>query len=306
MVKVRIGTRGSRLALWQADYIEKLLNQMNQEITLERIIIKTKGDRDQSSSLTQIGGQGVFTKAIEDALLDNRIDLAVHSLKDLPSNMTPGLCLAAVPERGPVEDVLVTKEGININDLNKDASVATGSIRRRSQLLNLRPDLQISDLRGNIETRLNKLYQKGLDGIIMARAAIFRLGLDQVKFYTFSTDEMVPGVGQGAVGVQTRADDSTINEIVKGISHQDTFNAVSAERAFLDELDSGCQFPVGAYAQVLGDRLKITGFVGSEDGREIYRENSKGPVSAADEIGRELAQLFIKQGAQELLANFNG
>ena len=306
MVKVRIGTRGSRLALWQADYIEKLLNQMNQEITLERIIIKTEGDRDQSSSLTQIGGQGVFTKAIEDALLDNRIDLAVHSLKDLPSNMTPGLCLAAVPERGPVEDVLVTKEGININDLNKDASVATGSIRRRSQLLNLRPDLQISDLRGNIETRLNKLYQKGLDGIIMARAAIFRLGLDQVKFYTFSTDEMVPGVGQGAVGVQTRADDSTINEIVKGISHQDTFNAVSAERAFLDELDSGCQFPVGAYAQVLGDRLKITGFVGSEDGREIYRENSKGPVSAADEMGRELAQLFIKQGAQELLANFNG
>ena len=306
MVKVRIGTRGSRLALWQADYIEKLLNQMNQEITLERIIIKTEGDRDQSSSLTQIGGQGVFTKAIEDALLDNRIDLAVHSLKDLPSNMTPGLCLAAVPERGPVEDVLVTKEGININDLNKDASVATGSIRRRSQLLNLRPDLQISDLRGNIETRLNKLYQKGLDGIIMARAAIFRLGLDQVKFYTFSTDEMVPGVGQGAVGVQTRADDSTINEIVKGISHQDTFNAVSAERAFLDELDSGCQFPVGAYAQVLGDRLKIMGFVGSEDGREIYRENSKGPVSAADEIGRELAQLFIKQGAQELLANFNG
>ena len=306
MVRVRIGTRGSRLALWQADYIEKLLNQMNQEITLERIIIKTEGDRDQSSSLTQIGGQGVFTKAIEDALLDNRIDLAVHSLKDLPSNMTPGLCLAAVPERGPVEDVLVTKEGININDLNKDASVATGSIRRRSQLLNLRPDLQISDLRGNIETRLNKLYQKGLDGIIMARAAIFRLGLDQVKFYTFSTDEMVPGVGQGAVGVQTRADDSTINEIVKGISHQDTFNAVSAERAFLDELDSGCQFPVGAYAQVLGDRLKITGFVGSEDGREIYRENSKGPVSAADEIGRELAQLFIKQGAQELLANFNG
>ena len=306
MVKVRIGTRGSRLALWQADYIEKLLNQMNQEITLERIIIKTEGDRDQSSSLTQIGGQGVFTKAIEDALLDNRIDLAVHSLKDLPSNMTPGLCLSAVPERGPVEDVLVTKEGININDLNKDASVATGSIRRRSQLLNLRPDLQISDLRGNIETRLNKLYQKGLDGIIMARAAIFRLGLDQVKFYTFSTDEMVPGVGQGAVGVQTRADDSPINEIVKGISHQDTFNAVSAERAFLDELDSGCQFPVGAYAQVLGDRLKIMGFVGSEDGREIYRENSKGPVSAADEIGRELAQLFIKQGAQELLANFNG
>jgi hydroxymethylbilane synthase len=250
MQKIRIGTRGSRLALWQADYIEHLLRQSNNDIELERIIIKTEGDRDQSSSLTQIGGQGVFTKAIEEALLENRIDVAVHSLKDLPSAMPEGLFLAAVPERGPVEDVLVTKDGLSLNELGEGASVATGSIRRCSQLLHLRPDLDIQDLRGNIETRLNKLYQQNLDGIIMARAAIYRLELDHVKYYSFSTDEMVPGVGQGAVGVQTRADDLATNEVVRLISHQETFDAVTAERAFLNELDSGCQFPVGAYARI--------------------------------------------------------
>ena len=301
MQKIRIGTRGSRLALWQADYIEHLLRQTNTDVELERIIIKTEGDRDQSSSLTQIGGQGVFTKAIEDALLENRIDLAVHSLKDLPSAMPEGLFLAAIPERGPVEDVLVTKDGLSLNELGEGASVATGSIRRCSQLLHLRPDLDIQDLRGNIETRLNKLYQQNLDGIIMARAAIYRLELDHVKYYSFSTDEMVPGVGQGAVGVQTRADDLATNEVVRLISHQETFDAVTAERAFLNELDSGCQFPVGAYARIEDDVLKMTGFVGSDDGETIYRESMEGSVKEAENLGRKLAQSFIKQGAQELL-----
>ena len=301
MQKIRIGTRGSRLALWQADYIEHLLRQTNTDVELERIIIKTEGDRDQSSSLTQIGGQGVFTKAIEDALLENRIDLAVHSLKDLPSAMPEGLFLAAVPERGPVEDVLVTEDGLSLNELGEGASVATGSIRRCSQLLHLRPDLDIQDLRGNIETRLNKLYQQNLDGIIMARAAIYRLELDHVKYYSFSTDEMVPGVGQGAVGVQIRADDLATNEVVRLISHQETFDAVTAERAFLNELDSGCQFPVGAYARVEDDVLKMTGFVGSDDGETIYRESMEGSVKEAENLGRKLAQSFIKQGAQELL-----
>lgn len=301
MQKIRIGTRGSRLALWQADYIEGLLHQANKDIVLERIVIKTEGDRDQRSSLTQIGGQGVFTKVIEDALIENRIDVAVHSLKDLPSTMTEELYLTAVPERGPVEDVLVTKDGLSLNELDQNATVATGSIRRCSQLLHLRPDLDIRDLRGNIETRLNKLYQQNLDGIIMARAAIYRLELDHVKYYNFSTDEMVPGVGQGAVGVQTRTDDEATNNIVRLISHQDTFDAVTAERAFLNELDSGCQFPVGAYAQIEEDILKITGFVGSDDGETVYREKIEGSVKEAEKLGRQLAQSFIAQGAQELL-----
>lgn len=301
MQKIRIGTRGSRLALWQADYIEHLLQQTNSTLELERIIIKTEGDRDQSSSLTQIGGQGVFTKAIEEALIENRIDVAVHSLKDLPSAMPEGLFLAAVPERGPVEDVLVTKNGLSLNELKEGSSIATGSIRRCSQLLHLRPDLDIQDLRGNIETRLNKLYQQNLDGIIMARAAIYRLELDHVKYYSFSTDEMVPGVGQGAVGVQTRSNDVVTNKAVKLISHQDTFDAVAAERAFLNELDSGCQFPVGAYACIEDDIIKMIGFVGSDDGETIYREKIEGAVRDAEKLGRQLAQSFIKQGAQELL-----
>ncbi|MEJ2052331.1 MAG: hydroxymethylbilane synthase, partial [Calditrichaceae bacterium] len=254
----------------------------------------------------QIGGQGVFTKAIEDALIQDHIDVAVHSLKDLPSSMTEGLYLAAVPERGPVEDALVTKNGSNITDLPKGAAVATGSIRRQSQLLYLRSDLKINDLRGNIETRLNKLYKQNLDGIIMARAALFRLELEEVSYYTFSPDEMIPGVGQGAVGVQTRKDDAAVNDIVKLISHQPTFIAITAERAFLNELDSGCQFPVGAFASVQGDQLNLAGFVGSEDGKEIYREKQHGPVRDAEKLGRQMAQSFIRQGAQELLAKFNG
>lgn len=306
MQKIRIGTRGSRLALWQAAYIENLLKQACEDIILERIIIKTEGDRDKQSSLTQIGGQGVFTKAIEEALMENQIDVAIHSLKDLPSAMTEGLYLAAVPERGPVEDVLVTEEGISLNELEENATIATGSIRRCSQLLNLRPDLNIKDLRGNIETRLNKLLEQNLDGIIMAHAALVRLELNHVRYYAFSVNDMVPGVGQGAVGVQTRIDDEATNKIVKLISHQETFDAVTAERAFLNELDSGCQFPVGAYARVEGDNLKMTGFVGSDDGEEVYREKIEGPVSDAEQLGRRLAQSFIKQGAQELLTRLNG
>lgn len=306
MQKIRIGTRGSRLALWQAAYIENLLKQACEDIILERIIIKTEGDRDKQSSLTQIGGQGVFTKAIEEALMENQIDVAIHSLKDLPSAMTEGLYLAAVPERGPVEDVLVTEEGISLNELEENATIATGSIRRCSQLLNLRPDLNIKDLRGNIETRLNKLLEQNLDGIIMAHAALVRLELNHVRYYAFSVNDMVPGVGQGAVGVQTRIDDEATNKIVKLISHKETFDAVTAERAFLNELDSGCQFPVGAYARVEGDNLKMTGFVGSDDGEEVYREKIEGPVSDAEQLGRRLAQSFIKQGAQELLTRLNG
>ncbi|MEJ2545917.1 MAG: hydroxymethylbilane synthase [Calditrichaceae bacterium] len=260
MQKIRIGTRGSRLALWQAGYIEKLLQTTHRNLELERIIIKTEGDRDQRSSLTQIGGQGVFTKAIEEALIENRIDVAVHSLKDLPSEMPDGLFLAAVPERGPVEDVLVTKDGLSLNELNQKAKVATGSIRRCSQLLHLRPDLDIQDLRGK-----------------------------------------VPGVGQGAVGIQTRMNDEVTNEVIRLISHQETFDAVTAERAFLNELDSGCQFPVGAYAQVKDENLKMTGFVGSDDGETVYRESIEGSVKKAENLGRQLAQSFIKKGAQELL-----
>jgi hydroxymethylbilane synthase len=210
--KIRIGTRGSRLALWQASYIEKLLLDQFPDLEVERIIIKTAGDRDQNSSLTQIGGLGVFTKAIEDALLQKNVDIAVHSLKDLPSHMTDGLALAAAPVRGAVEDVLVTTDGRSYKNLAPGARIASGSIRRRSQLLKLRPDLHMTDLRGNIDTRLKKLTTENLDGIIMARAALVRLNMSDTLYSIFSVDEMIPGVGQGAVGVQIRNEKLIIDQ----------------------------------------------------------------------------------------------
>jgi hydroxymethylbilane synthase len=305
MQKIRIGTRGSKLALWQADYIENLLKQITEGVVFQRVIIKTEGDSDQHSSLTQIGGQGVFTKAIEQALLDNKIDVAVHSLKDLPSAMADGLHLAAVPERGPVEDVLITKNGAELNDLPKGAVIATGSIRRRSQLLNQRPDIKITDLRGNIETRLEKLIHHNLDGIIMARAALVRLKIEHVNYFTFNPMDMIPAVGQGAVGVQTRANDSRTNQIVSLINHIPTLYSVTAERAFLNELDSGCQFPVGAHARINANKIVLSGFVGSEDGEKIYRETIEGFQEEAEKTGRQLGVSFIKQGARELLAKVN-
>jgi hydroxymethylbilane synthase len=303
MRKIRIGTRGSQLALWQANFVQKSLAELNPHIAFEQIIIKTEGDRDQKSSLTQIGGQGVFTKTLEDALLDDAIDIAVHSLKDLPSKMTDGLMLSAVPARGPVEDVLVSENGESLDEMKIGAKVATGSIRRRSQLLNLRPDLQLSDLRGNIDTRLRKLKELDLDAIFMAKAAIVRLELHSTKYHTFDPNELVPAVGQGAVGVQVRDNDMNVLEAVHPFNHKATFQAVTAERMVLSTLDSGCQFPIGAYATVDDNLLKIQGFVGSEDGKTVLRAKNEGPADDAEAVGKALAEDLIKQGALSLLNN---
>ena len=306
MRTIRVGTRGSNLALWQANFVQSTLEQLFPDTPFERVIIKTEGDRDQHSSLTQIGGQGVFTKEIEDALLSRQIDIAVHSLKDLPSNMSEGLFLGAVPKRGPVEDVLVTQNGQNIGDLPEKARVATGSIRRRSQLLKLRPDLIITDLRGNIDTRLRKLEEQDLDAIIMAKAAIVRLKLDHVRYTSFSTEEMIPGVGQGAVGIQVRSDDEEVKQIVSAMSDNDTLLAVTAERAFLQKLDSGCQFPVGGYAEINGGKLKLTGYVGNEDGSKVIIDTLSSDAAEASETGKKLAEILISKGAMELLKGFMG
>lgn len=304
MEKIRIGTRGSKLALWQADLVKGELERLHPGLSVERVIIKTEGDRDQRSSLTRIGGQGLFTKAIEDALLENTVDVAVHSLKDLPSKMADGLSLGAVPERGPLEDVLVTRGGIAVQELERGARVATGSIRRRSQLLNLRPDIVMRDLRGNIDTRLRKLEGEDIDAIIMARAALVRLQLVGVKFYTFTLEEMIPAVGQGAIGVQVRETDVDLKELLQGLTHTATFQAAAAERAFLGELDSGCQFPVGAFAVVAERTLKITGFVGSEDGRSVFRASVSGSPDRPADAGRELARKLVDSGAGGVLDRF--
>jgi hydroxymethylbilane synthase len=301
MKAIRIGTRGSNLAIWQADFIERLLSKHHPGIALERVIIVTEGDSDQKTSLSVIGGQGVFTKTIEQALLEDRIDIAVHSLKDLPSKMTPGLTLAAVPQRGPVEDVLVTSDGRSFMDLEAGAKLATGSLRRKSQLLSQRTDVALTDLRGNIATRLHKLEGQDLAAIVMAKAAIVRLGLQDVRYQPFSIDEMLPAAGQGAVGLQIREEEGSLAEQVEPLNHRETLLAVTAERAMLHELDTGCQFPVGAFGTINQDKLILKGFVGSVDGQVILREQVESDPANAQEVGVELARKLIDRGAHNLL-----
>jgi len=290
------------------NYVEQYIDQLDAhfpEIEFEIVIIKTTGDRDQKSSLTKIGGRGVFTKTIEEALSAGSIDMAVHSLKDLPSQQPDDLCLAAVPKRGAVEDVLVSENGVDLNALPMNAEVATGSIRRRSQLLAIRPDLQIRDLRGNIHTRLQKLKTENWDAIVMARAAIERLQLDTVRYAVLSVDQMVPAVSQGAIGVQSRAQDADLLAMLKKLNHQPTFQAILAERAVLRRLDSGCQFPVGALAHVdEHEQLSIHAFVADSLGQKIIKKMKKGLAVNAEKIGQDLADELIADGALDLLKSF--
>ncbi|NOX89932.1 MAG: hydroxymethylbilane synthase [Calditrichaeota bacterium] len=302
--KIHIGTRGSALALWQAEYVERSIAELFPEIEIERVIIKTEGDRDQKSSLTRIGGQGVFTKTIEDALLSGKIDAAVHSLKDLPSSMPDELTLIAVPERGPVEDVLISSEGVSLKEMPIGARIATGSIRRRCQLLKVRPDLQLADLRGNIHTRLRKMREQNLHGIIMARAALVRLAITDVNYYVFDPEMMIPAVGQGALGIQIRKNDRATAEALKSLNHPPTFNCVTAERSLLRTLDTGCQFPVGAHAVIKNNRLFLRGFVGGTNGDSLIRGQVEGAPENAEELGKELAQKLIELGARKLLEDF--
>ena len=302
---VKIGTRGSKLALWQANYIKTELTAAIPDIDFETIILKTTGDRDQKSSLTKIGGMGVFTKTIEDALIADTIDIAVHSLKDLPSQENKELIIAAVPERGPVADVLVSKDGTQLADLPRQARVATGSIRRRSQLLAMRPDLRMEDLRGNIDTRLQKLESEGWDAIVMAHAAIQRLELDSIKYSILPIEDMVPAVSQGAIGVQCRASNAEIISMIKTINDEQTYRAVMAERAVLRSLDSGCQFPIGAHAKVDSNNdLSIQGFVGDMSGTHIIKKTKLGKASEAENVGAALAKDLIADGALDLLKPF--
>jgi hydroxymethylbilane synthase len=300
---IRIGTRGSTLAIKQAEYIEKLINYIAPDFCLKRIIIKTQGDRDQKSSLSRIGGQGVFTKTIEEALLNGEIDVAVHSLKDLPSKIPPELELVAVPPRGPVEDVLVTLEGKKLDQLPPGARLATGSLRRRCQLLRLRPDLQIEDLRGNIPTRLRKLHNHSLEGIIMARAALVRLDIKKYPYQVFDPQTMIPAVGQGALGIQIRKNEASLKRILDKINHRPSFSCVTAERSLLRSLDSGCQFPLGAYARIEGDLMILTAFVGSQDGTTFICQTTKGKPEEASQLGEKLARELIAMGAKVILGN---
>ena len=295
---LRLGTRASALARWQAEWVAAQLRGRGIEVELTPIT--TTGDRQQGM-IPGIGEQGVFTKEIQRALLDGRIDLAVHSLKDLPTGVTPGLVLAATPERAAVADVLVSPKYASFDALPHGARVGTGSLRRRAQLLHVRRDLRMEDIRGNVETRLRKLHQGDFDALILAEAGLRRLGLDQHIVEVLPLELILPAVGQGALALEARCDDGTTLSIAASLDHPPTRAAVLAERAMLSALQGGCLAPVAALACVDGGQLTLRGRVISRDGSDLLESSRTATASEAVELGRRLAETLLAQGAGPLI-----
>ncbi|HVO75837.1 MAG TPA: hydroxymethylbilane synthase [Ignavibacteriaceae bacterium] len=305
--KIIIGSRGSQLALWQANFIKDAVEKKNKSISVEIKIIKTKGDKILEVALSKIGDKSLFTKEIENELLSGNIDMAVHSLKDLQTTLPEGLKLAAVTKRHPVEDVLIAKKkGISIQSLKENALVGTGSLRRRCQLLHLRPDFRIEELRGNVPTRIKKFMGSEWDAIILARAGIERLGLKKYISSIISTDELLPAVGQGALGIEINSENKFMEEILQEVHNETTCNAVLAERSFLKTLEGGCQVPIGSFAEVKPNGLYIDGLVGSVDGTVTFRKRIKGSKNNPEDLGKKLAEDLLKAGAKEILDEING
>jgi hydroxymethylbilane synthase len=299
---LRIGTRGSPLALWQAHFVAGLLRS-GSALDVELMEIQTAGDQVRDVPLAQIGGEGVFTKEIQRALLERTVDVAVHSLKDLPTVAVEGLVLAAVPPRGPTGDVLVSHKHAGFDRLPTGGRLATSSLRRQAQLRHRRPDLQLCDIRGNVETRLRKMVEQDLDGLVLARAGLERLGLADRIVEILDPAWMLPAVGQGALGLECRADDAPTRAALRQLDDSATHAAVLAERALLRALGGGCQVPIGAAAVIAGDHLMLRAAVlDAKGGRRIERQID-GPPDQAEELGRQLAQDLMARGARALLAN---
>ncbi len=302
MQKIIIGSRGSELALWQANFVKKELQKVSKDISVEIKIIKTKGDKILDVALSKIGDKSLFTKELETELLNKKIDLAVHSLKDLQTKLPDGLQLTAVTKRHPVEDVLIArKKGTTIHTLKENAIVATGSLRRRSQLLHVRPDIQVKELRGNVPTRIKTFLDSDWDAIILARAGVERLKLTKYISSIIDKEDILSAVGQGALGIETRTDNKTVTEILQAIHDENTYRAVLAERELLRTLEGGCQVPIGAFAEVKSNGLYLDAIVGNIDGTLTFRKKVKGKKSEAEKIGRALAKDLLKAGAKEIL-----
>ena len=301
-----IGTRGSQLALWQTNWVKSELEACHPGIQVEVKIITTTGDRVQNVSLPKLGeqGKGLFTKELEDAILDHRIDLAVHSLKDLPTDFTPGLHIGAICEREDVRDALVARPGIGaFEQLPRGARIGTSSLRRHSQILAARPDLVIEPVRGNVETRLRKLDEGQYDAIVLAAAGLRRLGrADRITEYLDET-LVLSAVGQGAIAIEARQDDRSTNSLISPLNHEPTRLACQAERAFLKGLGGGCLVPIAALAKLEGRNLTMAGLVARPDGSEIVRANGSGPREEAAAIGQRLAKELLELGADRLLAD---
>lgn len=301
MKTIRLGTRGSKLAVWQAEYTAAQLKKQNPDLTVQIKIIKTTGDKVLDVAMAKIGDKGLFTKELEVELKRGTIDLAVHSLKDMPAELEAGLIISAVLARENPADVLLTMNNAQLGDLPAQAVIGTSSLRRRAQLAAWRPDLQIVDIRGNVETRLRKMQEQGLDGIILAYAGIKRLGLEEYISDILSYDTMMPAVGQGIIAIETRDTFDEVRKTVSAINDHATQVVALAERSFLAAIQGGCQVPVAAYARYSDGCLELNGLIASIDGDIILRDCRKGTAAEAEAVGRRLANSLLQSGGAEIL-----
>jgi len=303
---VTIATRGSKLALWQANHIKGLLESRHSGLSVELLILKTQGDKILDVPLAKVGGKGLFVKEIEDALAHGRADLAVHSMKDVPVERRPGLVLGAVPAREDRSDMLLSLAYASLADLPRGASVGTSSLRRQAQLLACRPDLNIQMLRGNLDTRVGKLKDGLYDAIVVAAAGLNRLGLTAPQMVPLAPPEFLPAVAQGALGLEYRADDARMRELTAFLDDPDTRDCVNAERAFLARLEGGCQVPIAAWSRLDGDQLILTGLVADPLGQTLIRSEAGAPRAQALSLGRAVAEDTLSRGAAEILKRAYG
>ena len=299
--ELKIGTRGSQLALFQANWVKDRLVQAHPDLRVTLIKIKTTGDKIQDAPLAKIGGKGLFVKEIEEALLKKRTDLAVHSIKDVPTEFPEGLHLSVITKREDPRDVLISKDGKPLKDLPKGAKIGTSSLRRQAQLLHFRSDFELIPLRGNLDTRLKKLKSMNLDAIVLALAGVKRLGFDEKITEIIPPEVSLPAIGQGALGIETRMADQEVESQIRLLNDRDSSITINAERAFLKKLEGGCQVPIAAFARIVDTTLHIDGLVGTIDGKRLIRHHVEGPIERAESLGVELAEILLGQGAKEIL-----
>ena len=298
-----IGTRGSKLALWQANHVKALLEEAHPHLSFEISTITTKGDKILDVALSKIGDKGLFTKEIEECLFAGTIHLAVHSLKDLPTVMPAGTKIGAILERGECRDALVSPKGLTIEQLTEDHTIATSSLRRKAQILSINPRAKVIDIRGNVDTRLRKMHEGYCDAMMMAGAGLKRLGYNSEITNLMNPQAFIPAPGQGAIAIEIRDNDPMIEELISPLHCKITGQMIDAERAFLNELEGGCQIPIGSHAVVNQHSLTHYGMVANEDGTKIIRDSITGDATTADQLGRELAQCIKRQGGDQLLKN---
>ena len=298
---IKIGTRGSKLALWQANWVKSVLQKKFPSTPIELIIIKTQGDKILDVPLAKVGGKGLFVKEIEQALLTRRIDIAVHSMKDMPADIPQGLCIGAIPERENPADVFISVNGAGFNDLDAGSVIGTSSLRRGAQLRHARPDIVIRSIRGNLDTRLKKLESEDFDALVLAAAGVKRLNLEHKITEYLDLDFMLPAIGQGALCIETRKDDAIVGPLVASLDHASTRAVVAGERAFLNRLEGGCQVPIAGHGRINGNQFVLTALVAEIDGTRVIKGKGTGPLNSSETIGNDLAEELLARGADKIL-----